>query len=76
MTEFDMSGKVAMVTGASSGFGVHFAKILAQRGAKVVALLLCINEEYKISPASRRTSNSSSLSTCTLHPRQLGGWNY
>ena len=36
MTEFDMSGKVAMVTGASSGFGVHFAKILAQRGAKVV----------------------------------------
>jgi NAD(P)-dependent dehydrogenase (short-subunit alcohol dehydrogenase family) len=35
-TEFDMSGKVAMVTGASSGFGVHFAKLLAQRGAKVV----------------------------------------
>jgi NAD(P)-dependent dehydrogenase (short-subunit alcohol dehydrogenase family) len=35
-TEFDMSGKVAMVTGASSGFGVHFAKILAARGAKVV----------------------------------------
>ena len=33
MTEFDMSGKVAMVTGASSGFGVHFAKILAQRAA-------------------------------------------
>ena len=35
-TEFDMSGKVALVTGASSGFGVHFAKILAERGAKVV----------------------------------------
>ena len=35
-TEFDMSGKVAMVTGASSGFGVHFSKILAARGAKVV----------------------------------------
>ena len=35
-TEFDMSGKVAMVTGASSGFGVHFAKILAARGASVV----------------------------------------
>ncbi|MBT5387905.1 MAG: SDR family NAD(P)-dependent oxidoreductase [Porticoccaceae bacterium] len=31
-----MSGKVAMVTGASSGFGVHFAKIMAARGAKVV----------------------------------------
>ena len=35
-TEFDMSGKVAIVTGASSGFGAHFAKILAARGAKVV----------------------------------------
>ena len=35
-TEFDMTGKIAMVTGASSGFGVHFAKILSARGAKVV----------------------------------------
>lgn len=35
-TEFDMTGKVALVTGASSGFGVHFAKNLACRGAKVV----------------------------------------
>jgi NAD(P)-dependent dehydrogenase (short-subunit alcohol dehydrogenase family) len=35
-TEFDMTGKVAMVTGASSGFGVNFSKILAARGAKVV----------------------------------------
>lgn len=34
--EFDMSGHVALVTGASSGFGVHFAKILAARGARVV----------------------------------------
>jgi len=34
---FDVSGKVALVTGASSGFGVHFAKVLAQYGARVVA---------------------------------------
>jgi len=33
---FDVSGKVAMVTGASSGFGAHFAKVLAAHGAKVV----------------------------------------
>jgi len=33
---FDVTGKVALVTGASSGFGAHFAKILAQHGAKVV----------------------------------------
>ena len=34
-SEFDMR-KVAMVTGASSGFGSHFAKLLSARGAKVV----------------------------------------
>lgn len=35
-TMFDVTGKVAMVTGASSGFGAHFAKVLAAHGAKVV----------------------------------------
>jgi len=33
---FDVSGRVALVTGASSGFGVHFAKVLASFGARVV----------------------------------------
>ena len=35
-TEFDMCGKVAMVTGASSGFGMYFAQLMAARGAQVV----------------------------------------
>ncbi|MFD1611427.1 SDR family NAD(P)-dependent oxidoreductase [Sphingomonas tabacisoli] len=33
---FDLSGKVALVTGASSGLGLHFAGVLARSGAKVV----------------------------------------
>jgi NAD(P)-dependent dehydrogenase (short-subunit alcohol dehydrogenase family) len=33
---FDVSGKTALVTGASSGFGAYFAKLLAQHGAQVV----------------------------------------
>jgi len=45
---FDVSGRVAMVTGASSGFGAHFAKLLAAHGAKVVV-------------AARRTDRLESL---------------
>jgi NAD(P)-dependent dehydrogenase (short-subunit alcohol dehydrogenase family) len=33
---FLLTGKVALVTGASSGFGRHFGTVLAQAGAKVV----------------------------------------
>ena len=33
---FDITGKTAIVTGASSGLGVTFATVLAERGANVV----------------------------------------
>jgi NAD(P)-dependent dehydrogenase (short-subunit alcohol dehydrogenase family) len=33
---WNLSGKTALVTGASSGLGAHFAKILASAGAEVV----------------------------------------
>ncbi len=34
-TPFSLDGKVAIVTGASSGLGRHFALTLARAGAKV-----------------------------------------
>ena len=33
---FSLEGRVALVTGASSGFGRHFAALLSRAGAKVV----------------------------------------
>jgi NAD(P)-dependent dehydrogenase (short-subunit alcohol dehydrogenase family) len=33
---FSLAGKAALVTGASSGFGRHFARVLSAAGAKVV----------------------------------------
>lgn len=35
---FSLEGRVALVTGASSGFGAHFAAVLAQAGAKVAVV--------------------------------------
>src|SRR3954464_15170901 len=36
MKPFDLSGKTALVTGASSGLGAHFARCLGTAGASVV----------------------------------------
>lgn len=33
---FDLTGRVALITGASSGLGEHFAQVLAEAGAKVI----------------------------------------
>ncbi|GBD41890.1 2-dehydro-3-deoxy-D-gluconate 5-dehydrogenase [bacterium HR39] len=36
MADFDLSGRIAFVTGASGGLGSHFARLLARHGAAVV----------------------------------------
>ena len=45
---FNLSGKVALITGASSGLGKHFAQTLSEAGAEVIL-------------AARRTEKLESL---------------
>ena len=35
----DLTGKTALVTGASAGLGAHFASVLARSGARAASLL-------------------------------------
>src|SRR3954463_16216231 len=38
MSPFSLANQIAIVTGASSGLGAHFARVLAEAGAKVALL--------------------------------------
>ena len=49
---FDLSGRVALVTGAGTGLGRHFARILAGAGARIV---LAARREEKL----KETADSS-----------------
>ena len=48
---FDLSGRVAIVTGASSGLGVTFAETLAEAGADVV---ICARRLEKLAETGRK----------------------
>ena len=48
---FDLSGRVAIVTGASSGLGVTFAETLAEAGADIV---ICARRLDKLEETGRR----------------------
>jgi len=48
MSIFDLTGKVAVVTGASSGLGVQFAKALARQGADLVLLARRVEKLEKV----------------------------
>ncbi len=45
---FDLSGKVALITGASSGLGRHFTKTLSANGAKTSVLETNLNGAFRI----------------------------
>jgi 3-oxoacyl-[acyl-carrier protein] reductase len=55
---FDLTGVVALVTGASSGLGARFAEVLSVHGAKVV---LAARRAERISDLARRLKNAASV---------------
>lgn len=72
---FDLSGKVALVTGASQGLGQRFATVLAERGAQVAlaarqvekldALKLDIEQAGRVACAvGLDVTNASSIEAC------------
>ena len=81
---FDITGKIAVVTGASSGLGAHFARVLAARGAKVAAVarrrdrLDAVVSEITATGGSALAipgdvSQESSLETCLATVRERLG---
>lgn len=57
---FDLTGKVALITGASSGLGAQFARALAYRGADVVFMTKYV-VPHMIAQNSGRIINISSM---------------
>ena len=57
---FSLEGKVALVTGASSGLGAHFAHVLADAGATVVAAARRVEKLEELVDAIKANGGSAS----------------
>jgi NAD(P)-dependent dehydrogenase (short-subunit alcohol dehydrogenase family) len=56
---FDLSGKKALITGASSGLGAHFAKVMSAAGAHVVLAARTEPALAKVADALRQAGGSA-----------------
>ena len=62
---FDLTGEVALVTGASSGLGARFAEVLAAHGAKVV---LAARRRDRIAVLAERLGRAQALGLDVTRP--------
>ena len=67
---FDLNGKVALVTGASGGLGLHFAQTLASAGAKV-ALAARRKDQLKANVATIGADNAIAVAMDVTDPASV-----
>jgi len=63
----DLVGKLALVTGASSGLGAESARALAARGAAVVVTARDVGKAEKVAAGIRETTGNAGVSVMELH---------
>lgn len=63
---FDLSGKIALVTGASRGIGESIAKILAQHGAQVIVSSRKAADCEKVAEDIRKAGGKAEVRACHI----------
>ena len=63
---FDLTGRVAVVTGASSGLGVQFAKVLAEQGADVALLARRVEKLEQVAADIRKKGRKALAVGCDV----------
>jgi len=67
--DFDLNGKVAVITGASSGIGIETAKALAAQGAHV---FLAVRDTKKAEPIAAQIKESTKNDKVEILELNLG----
>ena len=65
---FDLTGEVVLVTGASSGLGARFARVLAAHGAKVIAAARRVE---RLEELAKESANTAPLAMDVSRPGSL-----